>query len=340
MNVLRFRIQTAPSTASSTLVDRAVEACPVEGELRLGRRAGLEVELPFRSVSALHARIVRSGRGWSVIDLGSANGTYFGDRRLTPHAPHPLAVGDTVRLADVSVTLESDGEQAGAPPPSSAPAESTATLARRLVNDLFRALPSAELARVIVTAGPAAGRSLALTLPDHPYRVGRAPGCDLVLPDEDVSREHASFERRWQGVFVRDLGSKNGVELGGARIAGERRLHDGARIVVGNTELRIEDPEERYLRQMQTEAAADEPPAGPLQPAPDRAAAPPSPGTLAVPGWQWEAEENPRRAEPREHRKDLPPAPAAGSQRAVVALAVLALILVLGVAGIVLFGKE
>ena len=55
-------------------------------------------------------------------------------------------------------------------------------------------------------AGPLRGQSLALALPDRPYRVGRSPDCDLVLPDDDVSREHAAFERRWQGVFVRDLG--------------------------------------------------------------------------------------------------------------------------------------
>jgi pSer/pThr/pTyr-binding forkhead associated (FHA) protein len=72
-----------------------------------------------------------------------------------------------------------------------------------------------------------------------------------MLTDEDVSREHAAFERRWQGVYVRDLGSKNGLEIAGRRLRTERRVHDGEVVVVGGTQLRVDDPEERYLRQME-----------------------------------------------------------------------------------------
>ena len=31
----------------------------------------------------------------------------------------------------------------------------------------------------------------------------------LVVPDDDVSHEHAEFQRRWDGVFLRDLDSGN-----------------------------------------------------------------------------------------------------------------------------------
>jgi predicted component of type VI protein secretion system len=73
----------------------------------------------------------------------------------------------------------------------------------------------------------------------------------LVVPDDDISREHAEFERRWDGVFVRDLDSKNGVLLMGERLAGERRLSDGDVLRLGQTTFRLEDPEDRYLRQLQ-----------------------------------------------------------------------------------------
>jgi pSer/pThr/pTyr-binding forkhead associated (FHA) protein len=73
----------------------------------------------------------------------------------------------------------------------------------------------------------------------------------LVVPDDDISREHAEFERRWDGVFVRDLGSKNGVLLMGERVASERRLSDGDVLRLGQTTFRLDDPEDRYLRQLE-----------------------------------------------------------------------------------------
>jgi hypothetical protein len=79
---------------------------------------------------------------------------------------------------------------------------------------------------------------------------------------------------------VRDLGSKNGVELDGERIVDVARLRDGQLVVVGSTRLRLDDPEDRYLRQMQQDAEragttlvpAEDPPATP----------PPRPGAAGL----------------------------------------------------------
>jgi pSer/pThr/pTyr-binding forkhead associated (FHA) protein len=92
---------------------------------------------------------------------------------------------------------------------------------------------------------------------DRRYLAGRANGCDLVLSSEHVSREHAAFVRRWDGVVVFDLGSSNGVLVNGHPIAGDLKLADGDRIDVGPVVLRLTDPEDRYLRRM--ERLASEP---------------------------------------------------------------------------------
>jgi pSer/pThr/pTyr-binding forkhead associated (FHA) protein len=249
---LRFRIRPPSTAGAPAPVERTVDVTFARGSMVLGRRAGIDIELPFGAVSGLHARIERAPAGWSVIDLGSANGTYVGDRRLVRGEACPLRVGETLRLANVTLVFE--GEHATGKNTAVRP-ETTASLARRLVSDLFGAAHPAEVARLVVESGPSAGRAMAFASPGKRYTVGRAPTCDLVLPDDDVSREHATFERRWDGVEVRDLGSKNGVEIGGDRIEGERRLADGEVLVMGNTRLRFEDPEDRYLRNMQDEAA-------------------------------------------------------------------------------------
>jgi pSer/pThr/pTyr-binding forkhead associated (FHA) protein len=245
---LRFRIRAAPSAEDRNVLDRVVDVEPAGDEVRIGRRAGLEIQLPFATVSGLHARIYRQGGEWGVLDMGSSNGTFVGQTRLPLGVPRVLKAGDVIKVADVSLTFE--GEMGGAPAaPGPGPGpESTATLARRLVNDMFQSVGGAEVAKILVASGPASGQSLTLALPDRTYRIGRSPDCDLVLPDDDVSREHAAFEKRWQGVFVRDLGSKNGVQMEGQKIRGERRLRHGDLLVVGTTQLRVEDPEEKYLR--------------------------------------------------------------------------------------------
>jgi predicted component of type VI protein secretion system len=120
-----------------------------------------------------------------------------------------------------------------------------------LVHDIFEACPPSECARLLVLTGPAQGRELVLSASGRVFKLGRGEGCDFAIPDEDVSREHAAFERGPGGIVVRDLGSKNGVEVEGEKVAGQRCLRDGEIIRVGETRLRLIDPEDRYLRQME-----------------------------------------------------------------------------------------
>ena len=135
------------------------------------------------------------------------------------------------------------------------PGDSTATIARRLVSDLFGARGGGEVARLIPMAGWPPDRPppepLRLAVPDRAYVIGRGETCDLVLPTDDVSREHAVIARRWDGVQIRDLGSKNGVRVAGEPIAGEHRLRDGERVEIASFELRLDDPEDRYARELE-----------------------------------------------------------------------------------------
>ena len=49
-------------------------------------------------------------------------------------------------------------------------------------------------------------------------KIGKAPDNDLVLPDDTVSRYHLTIARVREGLEVKDLGSTNGVRIGGAKI--------------------------------------------------------------------------------------------------------------------------
>jgi two-component system response regulator GlrR len=66
--------------------------------------------------------------------------------------------------------------------------------------------------------------------------LGSAPHCDVIIVDPTVSRVHAEIEPRDEGVWVRDLNSRNGTFVEGVRVESACVLH-GFTIRVGSTEI-------------------------------------------------------------------------------------------------------
>jgi predicted component of type VI protein secretion system len=82
----------------------------------------------------------------------------------------------------------------------------------------------AELPVLIAQSGPLNGQRWLL---EHSMVVGRDPACELAISDRQVSRYHARFEPTAQGVFLEDLGSKNGTYCNGRRVEEPLLLKDG-----------------------------------------------------------------------------------------------------------------
>ncbi|HEX3605334.1 MAG TPA: FHA domain-containing protein [Candidatus Dormibacteraeota bacterium] len=77
--------------------------------------------------------------------------------------------------------------------------------------------------------------------------IGRHAGNDIVLAgDDSASRLHAVIERLGPGWWLRDLGSRNGTFVNGARVTEGRALQHGDELRVGSTRLvyRISRPSE------------------------------------------------------------------------------------------------
>ncbi len=60
-----------------------------------------------------------------------------------------------------------------------------------------------------------------------PLVMGREPGCEIVIPDRQVSRYHARLTPNTQGIVLEDLGSKNGTYYNGELLTGSVVLQDG-----------------------------------------------------------------------------------------------------------------
>ena len=67
--------------------------------------------------------------------------------------------------------------------------------------------------------------------------VGRSPSADLKLDDPSVSRLHARIEMRDDGVYVEDLGSRNGTTVDGHAVTAPQRLEPDEEVGVGAAAL-------------------------------------------------------------------------------------------------------
>ena len=82
---------------------------PIEShEATLGRSAAATVRLEDDSISRVHCRIVRVGDERIVEDMGSANGTYVNDERITRAS---LKDGDKVRIGETTVVRYALGDR-------------------------------------------------------------------------------------------------------------------------------------------------------------------------------------------------------------------------------------
>ncbi|MEJ7733406.1 MAG: sigma 54-interacting transcriptional regulator [Polyangiaceae bacterium] len=117
---------------------------------------------------------------------------------------------------------------ANAPPPSRGAAGTLTTVRADHVE-----LPAL---RVVVT--PRQGAALEAELGVEPLVVGSDAGCDLVVADARVSRRHCELRLGERGIVVRDLGSKNGVQIGGVAML-EGVVPPGVELRIGNSTLAV-----------------------------------------------------------------------------------------------------
>ena len=69
-----------------------------QSTVQLGRGRQNDVVLEDPNVSGKHAQFVWGRAGWSVVDLGSSNGTFVNGQMIPQRTPTPLRPGDAVGL--------------------------------------------------------------------------------------------------------------------------------------------------------------------------------------------------------------------------------------------------
>jgi pSer/pThr/pTyr-binding forkhead associated (FHA) protein len=89
---------------------------------------------------------------------------------------------------------------------------------------------------LVVTAGASAGT--VYLMESKRVILGRGPGVDIEFSDDAMSRQHAAIEYSNGALYVRDLGSTNGMTCNGAVIKAVQFEH-GDRLEIGDHALQL-----------------------------------------------------------------------------------------------------
>ena len=89
--------------------------------------------------------------------------------------------------------------------------------------------------QLVVAAGSRAGQ--VIPIPGNRFVVGRADDCNLKPRSELISRYHCEVFLEDGEVFVRDMGSKNGVFLNDHQITETNQVRNGDKLTIGPLEF-------------------------------------------------------------------------------------------------------
>lgn len=74
--------------------------------LTIGRAPDNGFVIADPKASSHHVEIHQEGQGYSLVDLGSTNGTFVNEQRLSARTPHMLRAGEVIRIGDTNFTYE------------------------------------------------------------------------------------------------------------------------------------------------------------------------------------------------------------------------------------------
>ncbi|MFZ0062017.1 MAG: FHA domain-containing protein, partial [Pyrinomonadaceae bacterium] len=198
---------------------------------RFGRDSTVEGAIAAAAavVSRRHAEIRRRNEQYTLVDLGSFNGTMLNGRRIA--APEVLQHGDTIELGHGGPTIRFVDPARPTPRPEPEPAQISSPVVAASYDE------SAAL-RKMGTMVLGSGSPLQIShagISDQPHvfierafgpkgqlTIGRGEECDIRLDGLLISNRHASVLNTTAGVTIEDLNSSNGTYINGARITGRK----------------------------------------------------------------------------------------------------------------------
>jgi putative serine protease PepD len=181
----------------------------ITGPLSIGRSVENAIKLDGDAVSRKHATLDVANGKFILQDLGSSNGTYINDKRISGSVE--LRDGDRLRIGPNVLTFKKGRVSA------------SSTMVWQTNEPLT----------LVRGDGSEFGVNRSL-------RIGRGEDNELPLnADNSASQYHAKIDLVGGQAFITDLSSRNGTWVNGKRITGATRLKHGDKVLVGDTIFRL-----------------------------------------------------------------------------------------------------
>lgn len=179
----------------------------VRSEYTLGRGEENTVRLTERNISRRHARLVKQGTSWFLVDVGSYNGCFANGNRAGES--HPVGPRDLIQIGDYRLEFITDETPilVGGDDPNDT-----------LTSEVPAPLLSSGKDRLVMVVGPTPGREYILN--EGRQTLGRSDACDLPINHASVSRVHAEIHYLEDNRYeIIDKKSSNGLRINGVELA-------------------------------------------------------------------------------------------------------------------------
>ncbi|MEO7433099.1 MAG: FHA domain-containing protein [Dokdonella sp.] len=175
-----------------------------EGTTIIGTDAGCDIVVGGAGIAPRHCEIGLTA-GVAVVHALDSAPTVLNGRQIEGETA--VKEGDLLLFGRVGCQVNASDRKAATPEPS----------ARAAPEDDGRTRVRSALPRFLLrgVSGATFGKTFAVT--DNAV-IGRQPDCDIPVPAEEVSRNHARLKVTPDGVRVEDMGSANGTYINGKRV--------------------------------------------------------------------------------------------------------------------------
>lgn len=187
----------------------------------IGRDGDCDLVIEGDTISRHHCEIRRQGVAYILKDV-SRNGTFLNGERIQQRQ---LNHGDQIRIGGNLLLVKlSSGT-------------STRSVTKKMTEPTAPPPPIVRLKPHIVVKGFEEG--VTQMFGEDQIIVGRREGNQITLEADNISRNHASIERRDGKYYVRDLGSANGTRVNETRVD-EVELRNGDQLRIGDFILQVQ----------------------------------------------------------------------------------------------------
>jgi len=212
-------------------------------ETTIGRKPENNIHVDNLAVSGRHARVLMIGNKAILEDLGSTNGSFVNNKRITKHV---LQHGDNILIGKHTLTFVNI-EDAAQPPVEKQEDQGGMDKTMVLTPQARSAMipegsatapkgPAMPLGSVQILAGSLVGKSydLAASLTS----IGKGENCKIKIKGFTVGKQAAVLTRRPTGYHITHLEGMAKPKVNGETVGGDpRTLKDGDVIEIGDTKM-------------------------------------------------------------------------------------------------------